>query len=106
MTEIIISLICLVPLILGLSELLHCIKLHLLKPSKPMITYKLIFLRNENCVEHLTYAKEQYLWNGKRDALNLVVIYSALNEENLAVCGEIAQKYGFIFCSVQELKNF
>ena len=106
MLEIFCILILFIPLILGLAELLHAVKLYILKPKKSLISYKIIFLLNENCVEQLLYAKERFLWQGRSENLNLILVNSALNEENFKICGEIAKKYGLIYCTAEELENY
>ena len=106
MLKIFLILILFIPLILGLSELLHTFKLYILKPKKPLVSYKIIFLTDENCVEELLYAKERFLWQGRNETLNLILVNSALSQENFKICYEIAENYGLIYCSSEELKNY
>lgn len=106
MFEFVLILILLIPVILGLAELLHIFKLSVLRPKKPIVAYKMIFLTDDSCVEQLLYAKEQFLWQGKSQYLNLVIINSNLSKQNFDDCAEIAEKFGFIFCSADELQNY
>ena len=48
----------------------------------------------------------QYMWIGKNNNFNLVVVNSLLNEENYDECKLIANKHNLIFCSVEELDGY
>lgn len=106
MTEIILLFIFLIPAMLGLAELLHILKLFILKPQKPIISYKVIFLTNDSAVQQLQYILEQYMWIGKNNNFNLVVVNSLLSEENYDECKLIANKHNLTFCSVEELDGY
>ena len=106
MFEIFLLVLFLIPAMLGLAEILHILKLHILKPQKPMISYKVIILTDDTAVENMRYAIEQYLWQPGNNNGNLVFVNSLLNKENFTVCKELAERYSIGFYSKKELEEY
>jgi len=105
MVEIILSVLFLIPAMLGLSELLHILKIRILSPKKPVISYNVIILNNDKPHQQLQHAIYQYLWHGRELGGVILAVNSFLNEENFSCCKELAEKNNIIFCSLDELYN-
>ena len=75
MLKIFLTIIFLIPSMLGLAEILHILKLYILKPSKPSIAYKIIFLTNDMPLEHMSYIIEQYRWQGRSNYIYRLIPY-------------------------------
>ena len=106
MVEIILAVLFLIPAMLGLAELLHIFKMYILKPTKPVICYKIIILTNDNPLSQVIYETEKYSWHGKTGGASLIFIGSLLDDENLTECRIAAESKGFIFCMAEELKKY
>ena len=106
MFEIFFLILFLIPAMLGLSEILHILKLYILKPKKAMISYKIVILTNDTAVENMRYAIEQYLWQAERNGFNLIFVNSLLDKENFLACKEIAKRYEVGFYSKKELEEY
>lgn len=106
MFEIILTIIFLIPAMLGLAEILHISKLQILKPSKQMIAYKIVILTEETAIENMRYAIEQYLWQSGGNNGSLIFINSLLSNDTFDQCKTMAGKYGLGFYSKQEIKDY
>ncbi len=103
MLEVIFFLLFLIPAMLGISELLHTLKILILAPKKPVISYNIIILNNDNPHQQLLHTVYQYAWYGRELTGIIVAVNSFLNDENYSCCKEIAEKNNIIFCSFEEL---
>ncbi len=106
MFEIFFWILFLIPAMLGLAEILHFVKLYILKPKKAMISYKVVILTNDTAVENMRYAIEQYLWQAGRNGSSLIFVNSLLNKEIFFACKEIAERYDVGFYSKKELEEY
>lgn len=106
MVEIFLVILFLIPAMLGLAEILHILKLYILKPQNPIISYKMIILTDSSPVEHMKYVIEQYLWQSKKNNSSLIFVNSLLCEENFKACKNLAEHYGFSFYSKEEIKEY
>ncbi len=106
MAHIIFGLLFLIPAMFGLAEILHILKLYILKPNKQLISYKLIVLTNDLPVIQMKYNIEQFLWNGRKNSAKLIFINSFLNHQNFVECKTLAEKYAVSFCSTEDLKKY
>ncbi len=76
--------LCLVVLsVIGLCDLMHYIKLLLLKPSKRVDSTLLIKLSGENDFENLNYILEKFRWQGSNLAKRVVCIFNDTTEKDL-----------------------
>ena len=96
----------LIPAMLGLAEILHILKLYILKPEKPIISYKVVILTNTSPLEHMKYVIEQYLWQKEKNSAKLIFINSLLSEDNFNNCKALAESYDLGFCSREEINDY
>ena len=106
MIEICLVILFLIPAMLGLAEILHILKLYILKPQNPIISYKVIILTDSTPIEDMKYVIEHYLWLSKKNNSSLIFVNSLLCEENFNACKKMAEYYGFSFCSKDEIKEY
>ncbi len=106
MAEFFLVFIFLIPTVLGLSELLHILKLNILKPKKPSVSYKVIILTDNFPVEQMLFEIEKYKWLGKHNGNSLIFVNSLLSFKNLQSCKAIAEKNSFSFCKIEEVKKY
>ena len=106
MVKIILTILLLIPTMLGLAELIHNFKLYLLKPEKALISYKVILLTDNSPIEQMRYVIEQYLWQSEKNNTGIVFVNSLLSNINLIECKSLAEKYGFTYCSKEELEKY
>ena len=106
MFDIIFVVLFMIPAMLGLAELLHILRLRLLKPDNKVLCYKVIILTNDNPMSQMLYEIEKYAWQGKSSALNLIFINTLLEGKKIDECRLTAEKKGFIFCGTQEFKKY
>ncbi len=93
MVEIIFKLLVLVPAVLGVSEIIHLIKMAINSPSKKPKNYWVVMLEEGSAEQQLKYAILKHTWQNS-EYKNLVVITNNVSGEELDVCKELAQKYG------------
>lgn len=83
--------------IIGLCDLMHYIKLLLLKPSKKADTMLLIRLSGESDFENINYINEKYRWHGGYLAKRIVFLFNDSTDKNL-----IEQFEGNSLCFISE----
>ena len=83
MFKIFLLFLALVPMMLGLAELIHILKLRILKPKNPIISYRVVILTNNMPLEHMRYVTEQYLWYSGKNSAKPVFINSLLKNLNI-----------------------
>lgn len=105
MTEFIVLTLVSFLCILGLADIIHAIRLCVFSPKNKAITYLVIYLKADDPESQLKYVGEQYLWQGRRLADNVIAVNTALSEDASESCEKIAEKYNIIFCSSDELCN-
>lgn len=102
MIEIILLILCLIPAMLGLAELLHSLKLYILAPKNKAISYTVICLTGYSPQQQLRFAIEKYSWMGEK---SIIAVNTFVPEEDFEECREIAEKNNIIFCSADELTD-
>lgn len=85
---------------LGLSEVLHGIKLLLYKRRGKRKNIILTFLSEDDAKKQLNYTLEKYRWNGKDYADSIVFLSDSLDAETSEYCVEAVKQYKNIYiCS-------
>ena len=92
--EIFCFLCLLIFAILGFSEFLHIIKLHIIFPKAKINSCLVIKLFDETAEKQTLYACEQFNWYGKRFADSLCFNCDELSFDVYARCRKICEKYG------------
>ncbi|MBE6750476.1 MAG: hypothetical protein E7560_04870 [Ruminococcaceae bacterium] len=105
MIEIILILLALIPTIWGLAEILHKLRLKIISPREVPPTYVIMYLYGDMPRQQILYAAEKYFWQGKKYISNIILLNTFLNGEDFEECKKIAEHYGFIFCSDNEISN-
>lgn len=103
MFEFILFFLALIPTMLGLAELLHIAKIHILSPKKRLPTYILVDLGDGAPQLQLSLIVEKFRWLGKRYAERIIAVYSDISEKDLYECEKIAEEYNIILCSPENL---
>lgn len=89
--------------LLGLTELLHMLKLLLIKPEKRAIVYSLIILHGDTPERQLLPAIEQRLWLGGDYCDHIIAV--DISSVDDGECRSLAEKYGVIYCTGDSLNN-
>ncbi len=105
MIEIFLLITELLLLILGISELLHSVKLWLLYSEKSGNSYSVICLKSLSAEQQMRFAVAQRKWLGKKYADNIIAINSFISGEEYYSCEQFAKKYGIIYCSIEQLDS-
>ncbi len=100
MIKSILLIICLIPTMLGVSEILHWLRLLILAPEKKPITYTVVCLTSDSAKEQIRFAAAKYSNSGHK---NIIAVNSSVEEQDINECKEIADKNDIIFCSAEEL---
>lgn len=103
MAEIIIVICFSFLAILGLSELLHTLKVFLLCRSDETGKTMVLVPQDKNFVKLLLNSAEQRKWQGKKFAEKIIIIDSLLCEENKIECKRLAEKLDFQMCDKSRL---
>lgn len=98
----ILSAICIIFALFGLSELLHLIKLRFVS-GKKAATYSVLLLSDNDPDRQIAYAGEQRTWLGKAYADHIIAVNSGLCEEDDRLCRETADKYCIDYCTADKL---
>lgn len=101
MIEEILLLISIVPMVLGVSEILHWLKLLILAPEKRNKVYNVIFLDETFPQQQIAFFAEKYLHKNNC----LVALCDLVREEDFEECRDLADKNDIIFCFQNELMN-
>lgn len=88
---------------LGLAEFLHSLKAKILSSGKKGVTYAVIFLNSDNPDGQIAFAAEQRIWLGNGYADRIIAVNAGLGEDDDKRCREIAEKYGVVYCGLDEL---
>ncbi len=88
MVEFIIFTFFLILALLGLSELIHTLILHLLRPKKLSKRMLCVVLENNTACEQLAYIIENYRWQGKTYADEIIACTVNLSEAEKYECVE------------------
>lgn len=101
MVEFLLLFVTLLLAILGLSELIHMLKIKITYPTKKNKNYILIILTKENATEQIKYIADKLQWSGKNYADGVFAIYN--DEVDLNSCYDLVSRYNIMLCSPEEL---
>ena len=90
--------------VLGLSELMHGINLHIIAPRSKAVTFSVVFLSGSDAEQQLSFAAEQQKWFGGAYSDYIIAVNNGLSEKSDKACRYIAEKYGADYCTLYELK--
>ncbi len=100
--ELILTVICIFPLMLGLADILHNIKLFLLG-GKVRSNKTVIFLLDDAFPQReLALIAEQKRWQGKAFANKVYVVYSKLSNDEVLECENVASKNNIFLYSLND----
>ncbi len=105
MAEIIFIIIFAVPAILGISEIIHSLRLWLVSSKSSGEKVLVLVPDDEGFSKQILGAFEESKWCGNRLANKIVVVDDLLSEENKKECREITSKLGLEICNISELSN-
>lgn len=103
MAENILLLVFSIPAIFGLAEILHILKLQILKPQKSACRVLVIRPDTESFVTQLLYVAERFRWQGLGYADKIVVLDSELCGVAKDECGQLASSLGFMSADGKDL---
>lgn len=103
MAELIFFLIFLIPALLGVSEIIHLVRMSLYSLKGINSPYVVVWLKDDTAENQILSVCEQYSWSGKKYAQNIVAINSMLGDEKFEICSKMAEKNNIYFCSAEEL---
>ncbi len=95
MAEIVVGFIFIIPMVLGLAEILHTVKMFLLSSSVPCERILIVFPDDENFPRQITKTAEERSWRGNNFAKKILISTKNISEENTEEVERITQKYGF-----------
>ena len=99
--EKILLLISIIPMVLGVSEILHWLKLLILKPKTKNNVYNVIFLDEKFPQQQIAFFAEKYLHNSN----SLIAVCDSVNPGDFEECKEISKKNDMVLCYQNELKD-
>ncbi|MEE0898241.1 MAG: hypothetical protein U0L88_11520 [Acutalibacteraceae bacterium] len=95
MAEIVFGIILIFPAMLGLAEMLHTFKMHLLSSPKRCERVLVVYPDDENFPRQIMKTAEERKWQGEKFAQRVLVSVKNISEENSQDVKDLALKYGF-----------
>ena len=95
MAEIVFGIILIFPAMLGLAEMLHTFKMHLLSSPKRCERVLVVYPDDENFPRQIMKTAEERKWQGEEFAQRVLVSVKNISEENSQDVKDLALKYGF-----------
>lgn len=95
MAEIVFGIILIFPAMLGLAEMLHTFKMHLLSSPKRCERVLVVYPDDENFSRQIMKTAEERKWQGEKFAQRVLVSVKNISEENSQDVKDLALKYGF-----------
>ena len=95
MAEIVFGIILIFPAMLGLAEMLHTFKMHLLSSPKRCERVLVVYPDDENFSRQIMKTAEERKWQGEKFAQRVLVSVKNISEENSQDVNDLALKYGF-----------
>ena len=95
MAEIVFGIILIFPAMLGLAEMLHTFKMHLLSSPKRCVRVLVVYPDDENFPRQIMKTAEERKWQGEKFAQRVLVSVKKISEENSQDVKDLALKYGF-----------
>ncbi len=101
MAEIILNLVFAIPAVLGLAEIIHSVKMWLLKPKNIGKRILVLIPNTEDFEKQILSAYEQLKWQGKKIADKVVVVDYLVDQKE--ECKRLTEELGIEFCALSEL---
>ena len=95
MAEIVFGIVLIFPAMLGLAEMLHTLKMHLLSSPKRCERVLVVYPDDENFPRQIMKTAEERNWQGEKFAQRVLVSIKNISEENAEEVMSLAEKYGF-----------
>lgn len=95
MAEIVFGIILIFPAMLGLAEMLHTFKMHLLSSPKRCERVLVVYPDDENFPRQIMKTAEERKWQGEKFAQRVLISVKNISEENSQDVKDLALKYGF-----------
>ena len=95
MAEILFGIVLIFPAMLGLAEMLHTLKMHLLSSPKRCERVLVVYPDDENFPRQIMKTAEERKWQGEKFAQRVLVSIKNISEENAEEVMSLAEKYGF-----------
>ena len=95
MAEIVFGIVLIFPAMLGLAEMLHTFKMHLLSSPKRCERVLVVYPDDENFPRQIMKTAEERKWQGEKFAQRVLVSIKNISEENAEEVMSLAEKYGF-----------
>ena len=95
MAEIVFGIVVIFPAMLGLAEMLHTLKMHLLSSPKRCERVLVVYPDDENFPRQIMKTAEERKWQGEKFAQRVLVSIKNISEENAEEVMSLAEKYGF-----------
>ena len=103
MAELIFFLVFLIPALLGVSEIIHLVRMSLFSLNGINSPYVVVWLKDDTAENQILSVCEQYSWSGKKYAQNIIAINSTLSDDKFEICKQMAEKNNIYFCTAEEL---
>ena len=103
MLEIIIILFLIIPAVLGMSEILHVMKMLILSPHTECNKYSLIVLENEDALFLLKKFFEENNWNGSKKNGKAIVVFKNLTGNIYEECKAVALNNGAVITDYEKI---
>ena len=100
--ELILIILCIFPLMLGIADILHNLKLFLLGGKVKSQKTVIFLLDDEFPQRELALIAEQKRWQGKAFADKVYVIYTKLSKNEILECENIARKNNIFLYSLKD----
>ncbi len=105
MTETVLLILLLFPSMLGLAELMHLAKTYILAPKVHPKKTVVVYLYGECAVEQLKLILEEYNWQGKKYAEQIIAVDCGIDSRQYSECEKIANINQIIFCNEKDLAS-
>ena len=103
MAEIVLNVVFAIPAVLGLAEIIHAVKLWLLKPKNKGKRIIVLIPDTDDFERQILSLYEQFKWQGKRLADKIVVVDYFVDKKE--ECKRITEDLGIEVCQLSELTD-
>lgn len=93
----------LIPAMLGLSEIIHYLKIYITKPKGNVRKYMIVYLKGSDCALKLKSVLEEYFWYGKRYCERILVLDGGI--EDVSECESIARRNKVVILKEKVFKD-
>ena len=104
--SVIVLLLILLLSVIGLCDIIHSIKLALLKVKNGKNKLMFCVLKDESSELSLRYVIEQHKWSGKQFADKIVVVNCLNNTSAIERCKVLSEYYDFDFIEKDDILSY